>query len=114
VVGADRDQAAVEAEHGSFVGGSVLDCAIAPGGGLREPRLGGSVLGAETERRGVAGPRERYTAAVAAWVGVLGTFVDGVLAQLAGDVLDLPQAEFLALVDVHAAGEREVQHRGGP
>jgi hypothetical protein len=51
-------------------------------------------------------PGQRYPTAVAAG-GVPGPLPGGILQDLDGEVLDLGQAEFFALVDVGAAGEGE-------
>ena len=81
---------------------------------LRQPGLRAGRGGREAERRINTGPRQRHPAAVPAGVGAAGPVPDRVLTQLVRDVLDLPQPEFLALVEVDRAGQRHGEERGGP
>ena len=69
---------------------------------------------AEPVRGPVALPRDGDAAAVAAGVDSAGAEPHRVLAALERDVLDLRQAELLALVDVHRAGQRHREQRRRP
>ena len=62
----------------------------------------------------LAVPGDRHPAAVPAEIGAAGTEQGGILAQLRWEVLDLGEAELVALIDVDAAGECHGEQRGGP
>src|SRR5213592_1225495 len=101
---ADAQRRPVEPEHRVWIRGLGVRGQLLPGARLREPRRRGRIVVAEPEGRRGAGPGERDAAAVAR---VPGAVPARVLELLLGDVLDLPQPELLALVDVGAAGQRE-------
>src|SRR4029077_7192202 len=96
------------------VRGLSLDRQIPPLDWLRQPGLQAGRGGREAERRIGTGPWQRHPAAVPPGVGATGPVPDRVLTQLIRDVLDLPQPEFLALVEVDRAGQRHGEERAGP
>ena len=79
---------------------------------LAEPRLARRARRAEPERRLVAGPRQRHPAPVATRVDAAGADVHRVLELMLGQVLDLVEAELVALVDVERA--RAARRRAAP
>jgi hypothetical protein len=119
---AEPQRGAVQLEHRVRVAGLQLDGQLAPLLGLGQPRRGGGGVGwagcaggragwagcaggrREAERRLQARPGQRDPAAVPAGVGAAGAVPDRVLAAFVRDVLDLPQAQLLALVQVDRAG----------
>ena len=107
----EGERLAVEGEHRVVAARLRLGGQLAPRRRLRQPRLPGG----EPERRLGAGPRERHAAPVAAADGVPGALPDRVLDRVVGEVLDLPQAQLLAEVQVRRARQREhqQQHRAG-
>ena len=78
---------------------------------LREPWRGAG--GTEAERRLRAVPRQRHAAAVAAGVGAAGLEVHRILEVLGRQVLDLGEAELLALVHVQRPGQGGDEQRSG-
>ena len=118
----------VQGQHRAGIVALDGDRQVLPAVRLRQPRAGAAGVagdlraiggaraagaGQEAERRPVTGPRQRHAAAVPAQVSVTGTRPHRVLPQFGGDVLDLPQTEFLTLVDVGAAGQGQRQQRRG-
>src|SRR5207249_3737575 len=108
---ADAQGGPVELEHRAWIAGLRVRSQPLPRGRLRKPGVGRGVAGAEAERPLLAGPRDRHAAAVA---GVPRSVPARILEQLLWDVLDLPEPQLFALIDVGAAGQREAQERRGP
>ena len=110
----DAQRVLVEAEHRVGAGGLGRDREVAPLLRLAQPRHGRRAGRREAERRLGPRPRQRHPGPVAAGVVAVRAVEDRVLAELVGDVLHLPQPEFLALVDVDGAGQRHRQQRRRP
>ena len=89
-----------------------LDRETGPVFRLRQP--GRRSVAAEPERRLLPGPGERHPAPVPASFGVPGAQPGGVLQQFLGQIFDLLQAEFVTLVDVRPAGQRQLEQDGRP
>ncbi|GAA2230808.1 hypothetical protein GCM10010232_16490 [Streptomyces amakusaensis] len=83
-----------------------------PPPGLRQPGLG--PVPGEAVRRGRTGPGQGDPAAVAARVGAAGAEVDRVAEPFRRNVLDLRQAQLLALVEADRPGQRQHEQGGGP
>src|SRR4029077_2519302 len=77
-----------------------------------EPRALGAI-GTEAVRGLYAPPRDRHAAAVASRIGTSRAQPHRVAATFGRDVFDLGQAELLALVDVHRAGQGHGEQGGG-
>ena len=110
----DPQRVLVEAEHRVGAGGLGRDREFAPLLRLAQPRHGRRAGRREAERRLGPRPRQRHPGPVPAGVVAVRAVEDRVLAELIGDVLHLPQPEFLALVDVDGAGQRHRQQRRRP
>ena len=111
---ADAQRVPVERQHRVGAGGLGRDREVAPLLRLAQPRRGGGVGRREAERRLRPRPRQRHPRPVPARVLPVRAVPDRVLAELIGDVLHLPEPEFLPLVDVDRAGQRHRQQRRRP
>src|SRR5438094_257237 len=109
---AEAQPGAVEREHRTGVVRLRLDRQPAPVFGLLEPARRGAGR-AEPVGLRVAAPGERDPAAVPAGIGAVRAMPHRIAAPVVGNVLDLGQAELLALVDVERAGQRHREERGG-
>src|SRR5258708_15358965 len=91
-----------------------LDCQVTPPRRLRQPWLRLGSARRKAKRRLGTSPRQRHPAAVAARIRAAGPVPDRVLAPVVWDVLDLPEAEFLTLVNVDRARQGHGEQRGRP
>ena len=103
----------VEREHRARIGLFAGRVPLRPLLGLGQPRLRRAARREPERRGGVVGPRQWHPTAVAADLEAAGAGEDRVLTGLVREIEHLGEAELLAGVQIHAAGQTELEQCRG-